>query len=253
MLCNPHSLVLSGMDLVERWRSRVPLDEVMADTFDGRTISGMRKVIDRFEDPKCKADYSASDKINLKNFNKLVKVAESLIPSKLRSHTDEDLEKLISILVKENVKWPLVVQHGLLTRAIQATVVQHMSGVGVCRPILGLVLTPTLDLLWRVLRTSHRLFQSWAIVRRLCQLSLFVTSCRFLTTKHSGDFSAGRDPFGWLFRGVCGCVLDSPDLANEMGQTSKHCGQSFRSRASWLPNAFGHDICHLRHDKPAFG
>lgn len=97
----------------------MPLTSVMSETYDGRTKTGLRKILERFVKWEKKNGQSSADHARLRNYDKLVRAAEQLTPQLIPNHEDGDLKALLAKVQKDSNSFPLVVQHALVARRIQ--------------------------------------------------------------------------------------------------------------------------------------
>ncbi|CAK0909202.1 unnamed protein product, partial [Prorocentrum cordatum] len=100
------SAIYAGMDdgdddvcagLVQKWKARVPLADVMAGAVDGRAVSGLRKKIKRL----AASDSTKSDATDLSVFEKLAQAAEGLRAGDLQAKSWDDALALVTQVVED--------------------------------------------------------------------------------------------------------------------------------------------------------
>jgi hypothetical protein len=109
-----------GGDIVKLWKRRVPLSMVATGEHDGRTRSAMRKSIKRMQDAATKCDgVDHPDLKRFKNYDKIVKVAEELVPGSCEKLEATEFEAYYSLFKRECPIVPLHIEKDRFTRAVR--------------------------------------------------------------------------------------------------------------------------------------
>lgn len=103
------------------WKRKIPLGAILADTIDGRSISGGRQALKRLMDPKRKKPLEQRAKVQvglLANYMSAVSVAQTFQAVNIPNLSDKDLAAGLSVLEHNGVVFPPDVQRALLSRRL---------------------------------------------------------------------------------------------------------------------------------------
>ena len=92
----------------------MPLTQIIANDYDGRTKTGFNRSIDRLS----RRPENATKLALRKNYMKLIKIAEQLQERNLQILSDEELKGFLLIMQRENVQLPPCLLRALLARRI---------------------------------------------------------------------------------------------------------------------------------------
>ena len=112
MISKKFMYLVTGESDLAYWRRKIPLEDAVAGTMDGRTGQGLRRAAGRLS--ACK-ETRAEGQI-LTNFHRLVLACQQLSPAEFHTTTDQELSLLISMMQEENLKWPEVTKFLLVMR-----------------------------------------------------------------------------------------------------------------------------------------
>ena len=86
---------------MKMWQRRVPLEGVACNSLDGRTKGGMRKALKRMLEAETKTGVENPECKRLKSYDKLVRIAEKLIPGQVDNLEEVEFEAAYTAVVKE--------------------------------------------------------------------------------------------------------------------------------------------------------
>eukprot|EP00971_Amphidinium_carterae_P351860 6492309-Amphidinium_carterae.4 len=92
----------SDAELIEKWSHKLDPAQILAKKVDGRTITGLEKLVDRLAEDASKRKLHSA----LKNFKKVVNTAQSLAKQKITAMDSVELETALGVMTEHNVELP---------------------------------------------------------------------------------------------------------------------------------------------------